>query len=72
MNPFDDPEASFVVLVNEVGQHSLWPEFRDAPTGWRIARQKASRAECLAFIERNWQDLRPTGPVGKPSVAPTA
>ncbi|WP_030060872.1 MbtH family protein [Streptomyces novaecaesareae] len=59
MNPFDDPEASFVVLVNDEGQHSLWPEFLEAPAGWRIARTAASRAECLEFIERNWTDLRP-------------
>ncbi|MEV7773838.1 MbtH family protein [Kitasatospora sp. NPDC086791] len=72
MNPFEDPEASFVVLVNEVGQHSLWPEFLDVPAGWRIARQKASRADCLEFIERNWQDLRPQRPVGNPPVIPTA
>ncbi|RKT12285.1 MbtH protein [Streptomyces sp. 1114.5] len=59
MNPFDDPEASFVVLVNDEGQHSLWPEFLEAPAGWRTAHPAASRAECLEFIERNWTDLRP-------------
>ena len=24
-NPFDDPSAKFFVLVNQEGQHSLWP-----------------------------------------------
>ena len=34
-NPFDDPSAKFFVLVNQEGQHSLWPEFRPAPQGWQ-------------------------------------
>ncbi|MEU6753945.1 MbtH family protein, partial [Spirillospora sp. NPDC046719] len=33
-NPFDDPDGTFLVLVNAEGQHSLWPEFADVPSGW--------------------------------------
>lgn len=25
VNPFDDPDATFLVLLNDEGQHSLWP-----------------------------------------------
>lgn len=35
VNPFDDPDATFLVLVNDEGQHSLWPAFADVPDGWR-------------------------------------
>ncbi|MFJ7996538.1 MbtH family protein [Streptomyces sp. NPDC096310] len=59
MNPFDDPEATFQVLVNDEGQHSLWPAFADAPDGWHIAHDKDTRAACMAYIEENWTDLRP-------------
>lgn len=59
MNPFDDAEATFVVLVNDERQFSLWPEFVDAPAGWKISHPAASRAECLAYVDRNWTDLRP-------------
>ncbi|HJP73674.1 MAG TPA: MbtH family NRPS accessory protein [Pseudonocardiaceae bacterium] len=59
MNPFDDHEATFVVLVNAEGQFSLWPEFMNAPAGWEISKQAATRAECLAYVDRNWTDLRP-------------
>ncbi|MFF2354897.1 MbtH family protein [Kitasatospora sp. NPDC058115] len=59
MNPFDDPEATYVVLVNDEGQFSLWPEFAGTPDGWRIAHPAADRTTCLDFIEENWTDLRP-------------
>jgi uncharacterized protein YbdZ (MbtH family) len=36
-NPFDDDNASFLVLVNEEEQHSLWPTFADVPAGWQSA-----------------------------------
>lgn len=61
MNPFDDTDATFVVLVNAEGQYSLWPDFIDAPTGWDIVWPAATRDECLAFIEENWTDMRPAG-----------
>lgn len=67
MNPFDDPEATFVVLVNAEGQFSLWPEFADAPAGWEIVRPAATRAECIAFIDRNWTDMRPASLTGNAS-----
>jgi len=28
---FEDLDASYVVLVNEEGQYSLWPVFADLP-----------------------------------------
>jgi len=58
-NPFDDPEARFLVLVNEEGQHSLWPAFADVPDGWNTVFGEAARQECLEYIEENWTDLRP-------------
>lgn len=60
VNPFDDPDASFRVLVNEEGQHSLWPAFAEVPGGWSVAHEKDSRPACMAYIEKNWTDLRPT------------
>jgi len=59
VNPFDDPDATFLVLVNDEGQHSLWPAFADIPPGWEIAHDKDTRAACLEYVERTWTDLRP-------------
>lgn len=30
-NPFEDPEGTYLVLVNDENQHSLWPDFVDVP-----------------------------------------
>jgi uncharacterized protein YbdZ (MbtH family) len=59
INPFDDDEGSFFVLVNDEEQHSLWPAFADVPAGWRVVYGEADRAACLDYIEQNWTDIRP-------------
>ncbi|MEU4685890.1 MULTISPECIES: MbtH family protein [Streptomyces] len=58
-NPFDDENGTFHVLVNDEGQHSLWPVFADVPDGWRVVLGDAPRDECLEYVEENWTDLRP-------------
>ena len=60
-NPFDDDNASFLVLVNDEEQHSLWPTFADVPAGWRVVYDDADRAACLDCVEQNWTDIRPKG-----------
>ncbi|WP_329549435.1 MbtH family protein [Streptomyces sp. NBC_01356] len=58
-NPFDDTEGRFLVLVNEEGQHSLWPSFAEVPGGWTIVFNENTREACLDFVEASWTDLRP-------------
>ena len=58
-NPFDDPDGTFLVLVNAEGQHSLWPAFADVPAGWTATFGPAPRPGCLDHITENWTDLRP-------------
>ncbi|MBO0675926.1 MbtH family protein [Mycolicibacterium sp. S2-37] len=58
-NPFDDDKGSFFVLVNDEGQHSLWPTFADVPAGWRAVHGEAPRSECLEYVEQHWTDIRP-------------
>jgi uncharacterized protein YbdZ (MbtH family) len=59
INPFDDDDGSFFVLVNDEEQHSLWPAFADVPAGWQVVYGEADRAACLDYIEQNWTDIRP-------------
>jgi MbtH protein len=59
MNPFEDPDGTYLVLVNDEGQHSLWPSFIDVPDGWNMVFGEAGRQECLDYIEKSWTDLRP-------------
>jgi MbtH protein len=58
-NPFEDEGASYLVLINDEGQHSLWPVFADVPDGWEVIFGEAARQDCLDFIETNWTDMRP-------------
>ncbi|MGD9987913.1 MbtH family protein [Pseudonocardia sp.] len=58
-NPFDDPDGTFHVLVNDEEQYSLWPAFAAVPEGWRVVLSAAGRQECLDHIDEHWDDLRP-------------
>jgi MbtH protein len=59
VNPFDDPEGIFVVLVNDEDQHSLWPARLAVPDGCRVVFGEAERQECVDYVEKNWTDIRP-------------
>jgi MbtH protein len=59
VNPFDDDDASFLVLINEEGQHSLWPAHLGAPDGWRTVYGPAARSACLGYVDDHWSDMRP-------------
>lgn len=58
-NPFEDDNAKYLVLVNDEGQHSLWPSFIDVPRGWDIVYGADSRQSCLDYVNQNWTDMRP-------------
>jgi MbtH protein len=58
-NPFENPDGSYLVLVNEENQHSLWPTFVEVPAGWTRVFGEDTRQACLDYIESNWTDLRP-------------
>ncbi|MBG7696654.1 MbtH family NRPS accessory protein [Streptomyces sp. MC1] len=58
-NPFEDDKAQFLVLVNNEGQYSLWPTIADRPAGWKRVFGPDGREPCLAFIGREWTDMRP-------------
>lgn len=60
-NPFDAQDGTFSVLVNEEGQHSLWPDFAEVPAGWTVAHGPTDRAACIAYVNEHWTDLRPRG-----------
>jgi MbtH protein len=59
-NPFDDDNGIFSVLVNEEGQHCLWPEAIPVPSGWRATLTGAPRQSALEYVETVWSDLRPS------------
>tara|TARA_R110001632_G_scaffold1368_5_gene5610 strand:- start:24202 stop:24426 length:225 start_codon:yes stop_codon:yes gene_type:complete len=60
-NPFDNESLKFIVLVNALQQHSLWPIFKTTPQGWQPVFGPTSRDDCLDYVETNWTDIRPQG-----------
>ena len=56
---FDDEEATFHVVVNHEEQYSIWPDQREIPAGWKAVGKTGKKAECLAYIEQVWTDMRP-------------
>jgi MbtH protein len=55
----DDDTQLYKVVVNEEEQYSIWPAERDNPPGWRDAGKAGPKADCLAYVEEVWTDLRP-------------
>jgi MbtH protein len=58
-NPFEDRDGRYLVLINDEGQHSLWPSFAEVPAGWTVVFGEDAKDACLAYVEENWTDLRP-------------
>jgi MbtH protein len=58
-NPFENKDGTYLVLINDEGQHSLWPSFTPVPAGWNVALPAGTRQACLDYIDQNWTDMRP-------------
>ncbi len=58
-DPFEIADASYLVLVNHLGQHSLWPEAIDVPSGWEVVFGGAGRQACLVHVSATWTDITP-------------
>lgn len=56
---FDREDMTYKVLVNDEEQYSLWPDYKTVPAGWREAGKSGPKADCLAYIEEVWTDMRP-------------
>jgi uncharacterized protein YbdZ (MbtH family) len=64
-NPFEDESGQFHVLINNEGQHSIWPTFIDVPKGWTMVFSDRSRRECLEYVNNHWTDMRPRSLIEK-------
>jgi MbtH protein len=69
-NPFENPEGTYVALVNDEGQYSLWPQFAEVPAGWAVVHGPAERQACLDHINDRWTDMRPKSLIDGIATAP--
>jgi len=58
-NPFENPDGTYLVLVNDEGQHSIWPAFAAVPAGWTVALDETTRQAALDHVGEHWTDMRP-------------
>ncbi len=49
----------YKVVVNHEEQYSIWPAERENALGWSDAGKSGTKAECLAYVEEVWTDMRP-------------
>ncbi|HYW06876.1 MAG TPA: MbtH family protein [Longimicrobium sp.] len=49
----------YTVVMNHEEQYSIWAADRELPLGWTAVGKSGLKAECLAYIEEVWTDMRP-------------
>jgi MbtH protein len=54
-NLLDDETAAFLVVINDAGQYSIWPDAIVVPAGWTTVRRADTRRNCLTYINENWR-----------------
>jgi RimJ/RimL family protein N-acetyltransferase len=50
---------SHLVVTNDEGQYSTWPNDRPLPAGWHGEGFSGDEEQCLDYIGTVWTDLRP-------------
>ena len=70
-HPFEDDDASYLLLTNDHGQPSLWPAFAAVPAGWTASHPPGSRAASLGVLD-SAEGLRDVARLADPSAPETA
>src|ERR1700730_13295146 len=52
-------QDTFVVVVNDGGQHALWRADSAPPDGWRRQSAAMPRRACLDAVAAAWPDIAP-------------
>ena len=60
-NEEDGFVLEYKVVVNDAQQYSVWPSWRENPSGWSDAGFSGPEAECLAWVKAKWESLQRPG-----------
>ncbi len=52
-------EQTYLVVINDELQYSIWRSDLELPAGWRSDGTSGTREQCLAHIDMVWTDMRP-------------
>ncbi|MGN9759627.1 MbtH family protein [Streptomyces sp. SD31] len=50
---------TYLVVLNDEEQYSIWWAERELPAGWHAEGTRGTKEECLAHIGEIWTDMRP-------------
>lgn len=59
MQKDDGDQTTYKVVINHEEQYSIWFTERQNPPGWKDVGKQGTKAECLAYINEVWTDMRP-------------
>ena len=53
-------EVQYYVVMNHEEQYSIWPTYKKPiPRGWKVIGEANNKENCLSYIEKVWDDMRP-------------
>ncbi|WP_436499024.1 MbtH family protein [Actinokineospora sp. HUAS TT18] len=52
-------DSTYVVVVNDEEQYSIWPQDQPIPAGWRAEGTTGTEQACVDHIETVWTDITP-------------
>jgi MbtH protein len=52
-------ETTYLVVVNEEDQYSIWAADKAIPLGWRAEGMQGTKEACVHHIDAVWTDMRP-------------
>jgi MbtH protein len=55
----DAQEQTYLVVLNDEEQYSIWWADRALPAGWHQEGTSGTKEQCLARIGEVWTDMRP-------------
>jgi MbtH protein len=59
MRDEEEDLREYEVVMNHEEQYSIWLKGREIPAGWTPVGKSGLKADCLAYIEEVWTDMRP-------------
>lgn len=56
-----DPSDAFDyrVVISDEERYSIWPTWKEIPSGWRDGGFAGAKQACLDHIAEVWTDMRP-------------
>jgi MbtH protein len=52
-------DLTWIILINDRGEHCLWPACTPIPKGWREVGPEGSADQCAAWVDRQWKAMKP-------------